>query len=562
MTSKTAVSVIVPFFNAEPFLEEAISSVFEQTFDDWELLLVDDGSSDRSTDIAVRYADGHADRVRYIEHPAHANRGPSAARNAGLAHAQGEYLAFLDADDVWLPHKLEQQVAILLTYPDCGCVYGIAQNWFGWTGIDTDRRRDYLEDVRIATDRLYPPPSLAVPYLRRSVPVPCPSDMLMRHTALANVGTFEESFVGTSQVYEDQAFTIRVALHCWIYVSGECWIKYRRHPQSANALSKQLGWKNDARRFFIEYLQRYLQSRGETKGPVWQALQGELFPFRRPTLYRIVSAPTRAIGGTEHLIRRVAGRIVPPRLRAKLQAKPHRGSSSLPLGKLPPELLWSKRPISDKWGFDRGQPIDRYYIERFLSNNMLFIRGRVLEIGEPTYTEKFGQGRVASSETLHYDSPSATYCGDLTNPDGLPCNVFDCIICTQTLHVIYDMRAAMHTLVHMLKPGGILLATLPGISRLSPEDAAKWGDFWRVTSFSARRLFAEVVPERCIEIQTYGNVLTAVAFLHGIAAEEMQPQELEYRDQLYEVIIGVRIVRPWPADRISDVRSARVGEEG
>src|SRR5581483_12073151 len=350
MAHKPTVSVIIPFFNAERFLAEAISSVFEQTFVDWELLLVDDGSTDQSAQLARQCADGNSDRVRYLEHAGHMNRGPSAARNLALDHAQGEYLAFLDADDVWMPHKLEQQVGILRDDPDCGLVYGAALNWFGWTGMDADRQKDYVEDVRVPTDQAYLPPFLAVPYLRRSVPVPCPSDMLMPRAALARIGRFEESFTGIYQVYEDQAFTIRVSLHCKIFVSSECWIKYRRHEQSSNALSKELGWKPSARRFFLEYVERYLAARGDTKGAVWRAVRRELLPFRHPIVSKMVSSPGQAMARTHRALRRAAGGLVTQKMRARL----HRNGD-----KLRPERLWSTTPVSTTWGYDRGQPIDR-----------------------------------------------------------------------------------------------------------------------------------------------------------------------------------------------------------
>src|SRR5918997_1425231 len=120
--SNILVSTILPFLNAEKFIEEAIESVFAQTYDDWELLLIDDGSTDGSTRIALQYAERHRGRVRYLEHPEHQNRGVSASRNLGISHARGEYVAFLDADDVWLEHKLEQQVAILSSHPEAGMV--------------------------------------------------------------------------------------------------------------------------------------------------------------------------------------------------------------------------------------------------------------------------------------------------------------------------------------------------------------------------------------------------------------------------------------------------------
>lgn len=201
-------------------------------------------------------------------------------------------------------------------------------------------------------------------------------------------------------------------------------------------------------------------------------------------------------------------------------------------------------PISRTFGFDRGLPIDRYYIERFLLEHTGDIRGRTLEVADNTYTRRFGGGRVARSDVLHavVGNPNATIIADLTGDDGLPSEAFDCIILTQTLHMIYDVRACARQLCRALKPGGVLLATVPGISQISRYDMERWGDYWRFTSLSARRLCEEAGPME-VSVTSYGNVFTAIAFLHGLAAEELRQKELDYSDRDYELLIGVRAVK-------------------
>ncbi|HEY7913074.1 MAG TPA: glycosyltransferase family A protein, partial [Blastocatellia bacterium] len=140
--SKPLVSIIVPFLNAERFIDEAIESVFAQVYDNWELLLVDDGSTDDSSGRARKVAQGFPEKVRYFEHEGHQNRGLPASRNLGLKHAKGKYVALLDSDDVWLPQKLEQQVRILESYPEAAMVYGRSEYWRSWTGDDADNDRD------------------------------------------------------------------------------------------------------------------------------------------------------------------------------------------------------------------------------------------------------------------------------------------------------------------------------------------------------------------------------------------------------------------------------------
>ena len=203
-------------------------------------------------------------------------------------------------------------------------------------------------------------------------------------------------------------------------------------------------------------------------------------------------------------------------------------------------------PISKKFGLDRGFSIDRYYIEKFLGEFLADIRGTVLEVGDNGYTKKFGQKRVSRSDVLHVEKghPQATIVADLSRDRTLPADTFDCIICTQTLQFIYDLRAALQCLFRILKPGGVLLATMAGISQVSRFDMDRWGDYWRLTTLSTSRLFDGVFPPGSVQINAYGNVLSAVAFLHGIAASELTEDELNYRDPDYQLVIAVKAVKP------------------
>src|SRR5205809_1856919 len=203
-------------------------------------------------------------------------------------------------------------------------------------------------------------------------------------------------------------------------------------------------------------------------------------------------------------------------------------------------------PIGRDFGAHRGAPIDRYYVEKFLSAHALDVRGRVLEIQNDDYTRKFGDGRVTQREVLHLveGNPKATIVADLTRADHVPSDVFDCVICTQTLLLIYDVRAAIQTLYRILKPGGVVLVTIPGVAhQIARDDMDHGGDYWRFTSLSARRLFCEVFPSENVTVQTYGNVLTAISFLHGLAVEELEKHELDYNDPDYELSIGIRAVK-------------------
>lgn len=202
------------------------------------------------------------------------------------------------------------------------------------------------------------------------------------------------------------------------------------------------------------------------------------------------------------------------------------------------------KPISSGWGFDRGTPIDRYYIEKFLNNNKQFIKGNVLEIGDNYYTTKYGDDRVVKSDIFHFDESNkdATIIGDISNADNIESDRFDCIIFTQTLQLIYDFKSAIYHLHRILKKDGVLLATFPGITQTYDKE---WGSYWcwNFTPLSALNLFSEYFNKNNISVENYGNVLSAISFLHGLATEELTNEELDYNDKGYVVTIAVNAVK-------------------
>lgn len=198
-------------------------------------------------------------------------------------------------------------------------------------------------------------------------------------------------------------------------------------------------------------------------------------------------------------------------------------------------------PISRVFGLDRGRPIDRYYIESFLGEHARSIRGRVLEIGDATYTQRFGGDRVTRSDVLHAtgEGEGATIVADLTHAPEIADAAFDCIIITQTLQFTFHMQDMVAELRRILAPGGTVLCTVPGISQISRYDMERWGDYWRLTTRSARELFEVAFGPADVEVRAYGNVLAATAFLHGLATSELTPAELDACDDDYQVIVAV-----------------------
>ncbi|WP_312163635.1 methyltransferase domain-containing protein [Phenylobacterium sp.] len=202
-------------------------------------------------------------------------------------------------------------------------------------------------------------------------------------------------------------------------------------------------------------------------------------------------------------------------------------------------------PVSRRFGYDRGTPIDRYYIENFLRRNAADISGRALEIGDASYCRQFGGAQVTRQEVLHVKAgnPEATIVGDLSEPGVLPEGGLDCIVLTQTLHLIYDMKAAVEGIWRGLKPGGgVALVTVPGISPVAEDE---WGTtwYWSLTALSAKRLFGEVFGPENVEVETFGNAFSATAFLQGLAHEEVSKGKLDVVDDGYPVTITIRARR-------------------
>ena len=227
------------------------------------------------------------------------------------------------------------------------------------------------------------------------------------------------------------------------------------------------------------------------------------------------------------------------------------------IGRHLPERLWAPSlgsvrlgdfarttPISKSFGFDRGTPIDRYFIENFLSKNASDIRGRVLEIGDNSYTVRFGGARVDKSDVLHVDArnPSATIVGDLSKSGILPSDAFDCIVLTQTLHLIFDMRKALAELARSLRPGGILLITVPGIT---PVDSGEWGYtwYWSLTELALAQLLAESFDEKDVLTETFGNVFAAVCFIQGLAVSEVPTSKLDVLDPSFPVTVTAKVIK-------------------
>lgn len=295
------VSVVMIFLDGERYMREAIESVLAQSYEQWELLLVDDGSTDSSEAIAREYVRCYPERMRYLTHPGRANRGMSASRNRGMAAAHGVYLAFLDADDVYRPVKLARQVAILESQPEVAMVFGATQHWYSWSGREEDKARDSYRRLGVPPDTLVQPPALVRLFMNRQAQTPGMCGVLVRREAAEAVGGFEEQFRG---MYEDQVFFYKLCLRFPVYVESGSWDRYRQHPASVSRRALQSGeWRLDGRPnqaigLFLAWLERYLQEQQVTDEAIWQLLHHQQWPYRHPVLAEM----RRMVGRVRQLV--------------------------------------------------------------------------------------------------------------------------------------------------------------------------------------------------------------------------------------------------------------------
>ena len=300
MAASPTVSVVIIFLDPGPFLEEAIDSIRRQTFRDWELLLVDDGSSDGSSDVARRAAESEPQRVRYLEHPQHANRGMSASRNLGCIQARGAYVTFLDADDVLRPDALETLLSTLRTAPRAAMAYGPVEYWYSWAGSNASRG-DFVQRLGVAAPALIEAPALLLRCLRRRAAAP--SGMLVRADVIREVRGFENTFRG---MYEDQAFCAKVCLRRPVVTTAKCVYRYRQHTASSSSRADRSGEPDFGRVVFLQWLGGYLGREGNEDLRVREALRRELWWARHPRLHALERRARR-------LRRKLAGRLRPRR---------------------------------------------------------------------------------------------------------------------------------------------------------------------------------------------------------------------------------------------------------
>jgi glycosyltransferase involved in cell wall biosynthesis len=537
MDGPSLVSIIIPCYNQGHLLPTAIESVLHQTYTTLEILVIDDGSVDNTPAVAAKYP-----QVQYIYQP---NQGLSAARNTGIQRSQGKYLVFLDADD-WLYGKaIAVNVNYLQLYPASAFVAG---------SYDLV----YSGEQRVVTkiSALYPNTYSALlaegNFIGMIAAVMFPKWVLDEFT-----------FAVALQRCEDYDLYLRITRKYQIIQHQERLAGYRMHlaSLSANApamlssalqvlqsqkASLQTAEEREAFTKGVYHFKKYyftvishglLTSNADpSRAILLDLLQYSPYMFARYYLLRKASPLST-------LIKRST-----PKLGFQILRKLRLiNNTSPPLGKVAFGDLARLAPFCTEFGYTRGGPIDRYYIENFLRSEAQSIKNRVLEVGDNAYTLQFGNLDSIISEVLHIEEghPQATYVGDLSDAPHLPDDTFDCIILTQTLHLIYDFTGALRTCYRILKPGGMLLLTCPG---LTPIDKGEWQEtwYWSFTDKALRRMMADIFTDGQVEVKSFGNVFVATAFLYGLGLPEVTKEQLDHYDPQYQVINTVKAVKPLP----------------
>ena len=289
MPDRPLVSCVVIFYNAAAFIEETIESVLAQSYRRWELLLVDDGSTDRSTEIARRFAAAYPGKIHYLQHDNHQNRGMSASRNLGASKAEGKYLALLDADDIWLPHKLARQVDILENQEEAAMVLGPSLLWHSWTGKERDKNLDSLRQLKVESGKLHKAPALFSLYRRTAPWTPATCSVLIRREVFAKHGGFEASM---PTLYEDQVFFSKIYLNEAVYITQQCLDKYRQHPASCCATAQQdegfsITDPNPYHHKYMLWLGQYLDDNAINDKRIRRIYRINMWPYRHPFIYLV-----------------------------------------------------------------------------------------------------------------------------------------------------------------------------------------------------------------------------------------------------------------------------------
>lgn len=542
------ISVIIPCYNNELYIGRSIESVLSQDYPNIEVIVVDDGSTDNSKEVIHNYA------VKYIYQE---NRGCSYARNVGANYSTGKYLVFLDADDWLLDNALNINVAYLMENEEAAFVAGSYQFFYQSRNVFDDRLISLHKDPYLGLLNINFIGMIATVMFRKNI--------------------FDDfKFNDKLKVCEDYDLFLRICRNYEVICHQELIAVYRIYgdntssniPRMLNGCLKVLNnqesfLKSDLeKKYFTEGFKTWTDYYTElifhnnftninnANIISWESFT--LYKYNKELFQKFIDLRTQRIQSMINKIKYYSNiRNILSKVRRRLVSKlfVEKQSEEIQINEFP-EVGHIKKgdfdrttPFSVEFGYDRGGPIDRYYIENFLDKESSTISGVVLEIGDNEYTMRFGGDKVLKSEILHVnDHPNATIIGDLSNAPQIPSNYFDCIILTQTLHLVFDYDAVIETCYRILKPGGSLLLTVPGIA---PIDYGSWGYswYWSFNSLSIKLMLEKhFLPSNTV-IESFGNVQVASSFLYGLGLPEMEKEVLDYNDHHMQVIVTAKVTK-------------------
>lgn len=501
--SAPTVAVVITTYNDSAWLPQSIGSVLAQTHPAHEIIVVDDGSAQDPTPVIAPFP-----CVRLVRQ---GNAGLAAARNTGLGQAQSQYILFLDADDLLAPTAIASGLACFEQVPEADFVYG-AHRTINGDGSTWHHRRFTPVGNKPYRDLL------------RGNVIGMHATVLYRCDRLLDVGGYDAGL----RRCEDYDVYLRMARNGTIACHPEIVAEYRWHDHNMSrnirAMLKAVLAVHGRQRLFAE------------ANPMDHAAWNEgRSNWRRYYHNEMLAARSWRRLKLRNRLRQFLRDHVPRKWRTRLLrlAGRRRGVNFGDFG--------TTEPIDRDFGFNRGLPIDRYYIESFLQRKASDIHGRVLEIGDDSYSRRFGGANITRQDVLHVHAgnPVATIVGDLCDDELLERDAFDCMILTQTLHHIFDMKSALKNVHKALKPGGVLLLTTPGITPVARDE---WGSswYWSLTDAAAEHLIGEVFGKDNVQVEQHGNVFAATAFLQGIAVEEVPRAKLDEFDRYYPVTVAVR----------------------
>ncbi len=532
-TALPLVSVIIPCYNHGVYLPEAFNSIWQQEYPAIEVIVVDDGSADNTQQVCAGTAG-----VKYIHQK---NQGLSAARNTGIRHAKGEMLVFLDADDWLLPGAIRTNVRFLQQNEALAFISGAHDKVYTDTGVVKEEAQEITDNHYLhLLQGNYIGMHATVMY-RRWVFNKLKYDVSLKscedYDLYFNIARNYPVAHHTHKIAAYRLHSTNMSGNIPVMLATVLQVLHRQQPHLRSA-EEQVAYK-----------------RGRT---IWKAYYGKELYYKLAA--NKITATRRVYGALlQHqpnlFIKHIAARSTTTMKSFLKKNMPASGLRLLKkIGLIKPVTpavgevnlgdFSRTAPFSSDFGYDRGGPIDRYYIENFLKAEAESIKGRGLEIGDNEYTLMFGAERITQSDILHIDAsnPKATFVGDISDAPQLPSNAFDIIVLTQTLHLIYNFREALATCHRILKPGGTLLLTVPGIT---PIDHGEWKKtwYWSFTDTAMRRLMADTFPAGAVAVKTHGNVFAATAFLYGMGLPEVSTSKLDKQDPHFQVVITVKAVK-------------------